>query len=246
MPKSLRALDLPPPFRLVALREADDAFAHACTHAAELGAGTLVFVGRFDLVEFAVVLEPEEALAAARCALYAGMMALTDALAALAPAETPITIEWPDRLEVGNGFVGGGRLGWPQPADERERPDWLVFGAVIRLVSAGSRKAVFHSLSTSLADEGFVEVGAERLVEGFARHLMAAIDRWQTGEFGVIARDYLVRLRPEPRIQRHIDASGDLWIERRGEPVTSLELRAALSAPSWVDAKPVPGCGHPL
>jgi biotin-(acetyl-CoA carboxylase) ligase len=245
MPKSLRAFDLPPPFRLVALREAGDAFAHACTHAAELGAGTLVFVGRFDLAEFAVVLEPEEALATARCALYAGMTALADALAALAPPETPITIEWPDRLEVGHGLVGGGRLGWPESADEHRRPDWLVFGAVIRLASAGRGKAALHSLSTSLADKGFVEVGAERLVERFARHLMAATDRWQTGEFGAIARDYLVRLRPEPGIRRHIDASGDLWIERRGEPVTSLELRAALSAPSWVDAKPVPGWGHP-
>ncbi|HWZ09878.1 MAG TPA: hypothetical protein VNW48_02185, partial [Xanthobacteraceae bacterium] len=46
-----RTLDLPPPFRLVMLREVGDAFAHACAHAAELGAGTLVFVGRFDLAE---------------------------------------------------------------------------------------------------------------------------------------------------------------------------------------------------
>ena len=48
------ALDLPPPFRLVTLREVGDAFAHAKAIAAEAGAGTLVYVGRFDLVEFAV------------------------------------------------------------------------------------------------------------------------------------------------------------------------------------------------
>ena len=52
-------LDLPPPFRPVVLREVGDTVAHACAHAAELGAGTLVFVGRFDLAEFAVILEPE-------------------------------------------------------------------------------------------------------------------------------------------------------------------------------------------
>ena len=40
------------------------------------GAGTLVYVGRFDLAEFAVVLEPEEPLRTARRALYAGMVAL--------------------------------------------------------------------------------------------------------------------------------------------------------------------------
>src|SRR5882757_2490679 len=49
------ALDLPPPFRLVTLREVGDAFAHATTVAAMEGAGTLVHVGRFDLAEFALV-----------------------------------------------------------------------------------------------------------------------------------------------------------------------------------------------
>src|ERR1700676_4600954 len=103
-----RALDLPPPFRLVTLREVGDAFVHACTHAAELGAGTLVFVGRFDLAEFAVILEPEEPLVAARRAFYAGMVALGDALAAAAPPEKPLVIEWPDAIQVDGGLVGGG------------------------------------------------------------------------------------------------------------------------------------------
>lgn len=245
LPPSLRALDLPPPFRLVALREVGDAFAYACVHAAELGAGTLVFVGRFDLAEFAVVLEPEEALVEARRSFYAGMTALADTLSALAPPETPIAIGWPDRLEVGRGLVAGGRFGWPQSADEHERPDWLVFGAVICLVSMRSGEAALTPPSTSLADEGFSEVGAERLVEGFARHLMVAIDRWQAGEFAATARDYLARLRPERGAWRRIDASGNLRIERPGKPVTSLELRAALSAPSWLDREPARHRGHP-
>jgi biotin-(acetyl-CoA carboxylase) ligase len=233
MPSSLRALDLPPPFRLVVLREAGDAFAHASAHAAELGAGTLVFVGRFDLAEFAVVLEPEETLARACRSFYAGMTALADTLAALAPPETPITIEWPDRLKIGHRLAGGGRLGWPQSADERERPDWLVFGAVIRLVSMRSEEAALDPLSTALADEDFGELGAERVVEGFARHLMVAIDCWQEGDFATIAQGYLSRLQPERGVRRAIDASGDLRIERPGEPVARLDLRAALTAPLW-------------
>src|SRR5271169_6930556 len=90
------ALDLPPPFRAVALREVGDAFAHAIRIAPDSGAGTLVHVGRFDLAEFAVVLEPEEPLRTARRTLYAGMAALGDALAALAPPEKPISFAWPD------------------------------------------------------------------------------------------------------------------------------------------------------
>ena len=59
---SASELALPPPFSSVRLREVGDAFAHAASIAAERGAGTLVYVGRFDLAEFAVVVEPDEPL----------------------------------------------------------------------------------------------------------------------------------------------------------------------------------------
>src|SRR6266702_6324787 len=146
------ALDLPPPFRLVTLREVGDAFAHATRVAAEEGAGTLVYVGRFDLAEFAVVLEPEEPLRGARRALYAGMAALIDALAAHAPPEKPITIDWPDAVRVDNGLVGGGRLAWPEGAAEHEPPDWLVFGAMIRTVSMGEDELGLNPLVAALAE----------------------------------------------------------------------------------------------
>src|SRR6266576_2870444 len=117
-----RKLDLPPPFRLVTLREVGDAFAHAAAVAAADGAGTLVHVGRFDLAEFAVVLEPEEPLRIARRALYAGLCALADALAVHAPPEKPIAFDWPDAVRVDGGLVGGGRLAWPAGAAEDDVP----------------------------------------------------------------------------------------------------------------------------
>src|ERR1700751_4751862 len=107
------SIDLPPGLRLVTLREAGDAFAHAQAIAAERGAGTLVHVGRFDLAEFAVVLEPEEPLRTAPRAFYAGMAARGDALAAHAPPEKPISFDWPDVVRVDGGLVGGAQLGWP-------------------------------------------------------------------------------------------------------------------------------------
>ena len=111
-------LSLPPPFTLVRLRELGDAFAHAQSIAAEAGAGTLVHVGRFDLAEFALVLEPEEPLATSRRAFIAGMAALADALAAYAQPETLIEIHWPGALTINLGLVGGRRT-----AAERGQPD---------------------------------------------------------------------------------------------------------------------------
>src|SRR5664279_268213 len=141
-------LALPPPFTLVTLREVGDAFAHATSIAKEQGAGMLVYVGRFDLAEFAVVLEPEEPLRLARRAVYAGMAALADALAVYAQPETAIMIDWPDSIFINGGLVGGGRLGWPLGCSEDAPPPWLVFGAMIRTVSMSGVEPGLNPLST--------------------------------------------------------------------------------------------------
>jgi hypothetical protein len=242
-----RGLDLPPPFRLVTLREVGDAFAHATAIAARDGAGALVHVGRFDLAEFAVVLEPAEPLRTARRAFYTGMCALGDALAAHAPPEKPISFDWPDAIRVDGGLVGGGRLAWPAPAGENEPPAWLVFGAMIRLVAIGEGEPGLRPLDAALADEGFDDLDGGRLVESFARHLMAAFDRCEEKGFGDVARSYLSRLGPQ-RFQtwsgharkqagrRDIDENGDLLV--RDAAVRGMErhaLAGALAAPSWLD-----------
>src|ERR1700676_1648841 len=109
-------LYFPPPFGAGVLLEVGAAFAHATQIAPDAGAGTLVQVGRFDLAEFAVVLEPDEPLRSARRAFYAGCVALGDALLAHAPPEKAITFDWPDALRVDGGLVGGARLAWPDGA----------------------------------------------------------------------------------------------------------------------------------
>jgi hypothetical protein len=229
-------LDLPPPFRPIRLREAGDAFAHACTIAGAEGAGTLVHVGRFDLAELAVVLEPDDALCTARRALYTGLCALADALAALAPPEKSISFDWPDGIRVDGGLVGGARLAWPQDADENTPPDWLVLGAMIRIAAAAhDGEPGLAPFATTLAEEGFGELDSGRLIEGFARHLMANIDAEREHGFAETARSYLARLPPAPGRSLQIDAQGDLLVRIKGRPTERQALLPALRAPSWLD-----------
>src|SRR6185312_4282052 len=209
-------ISLPPPYTLVRLREAGDAFAHAQRIAPEMGAGTLVYVGRFDLAEFAVVLEPEEPLRTARRAFYAGMAALAEALIALAPPEKPMDIVWPDMLRLDAGLVGGGRLGWPARAKENEAPAWLVFGAAIRTVSLIDEPGL-NALATALEEEGFSDAGGSQLVEGFARHFMTVNDAWQEFGFSAVEKSYLPRLRVQSGIRREIEENGDLLTRRAGK-----------------------------
>lgn len=228
-------LSLPPPFTLVTLREVGDAFAHAREVAADEGAGTLTYVGRFDLAEFAVVLEPEEPLRLARRAFYAGMTAMADALIAHALPETQITIAWPDALSVNLGLVGGGRLAWPSRAREDETPDWLVFGGMIRTVSMVSEPGL-NPLVTALEEEGFSDALSGQLVESFARNLMVALDVWKEGGFGTVAKNYLERLPLEKGVRRDIDENGDLLVRRMAKvEVERHELATALAKPSWFD-----------
>ncbi|MGC1091606.1 MAG: biotin/lipoate--protein ligase family protein [Pseudolabrys sp.] len=238
-PQLAPELALPPLFTAVRLRELGDAFAHATSIAGERGAGTLVYVGRFDLAEFAVVLEPDAPLRQARRAFYAGMVALADALAAHAQPETEITIDWPDSISINQGLVGGGRLGWPQGIAEDEVPPWLVFGAMIRTVSMTGTEPGLNPLVTALEEEGFTDVLSNQLVESFARHFMVAIDSWQENGFGAVAKNYLARLPIEKGLRRDIDENGDLLVRRMGkaEVVERKALPARLGKPGWLDLK---------
>jgi len=228
-------LDLPPPFRAVALREYGDAFVHAARIAADAGAGTLVHVGRFDLAEFAVVLEPDEPLRTARRAIYAGMTALADALAVQAPPEKPISFDWPDAIRIDGGLVGGARLAWPTGADENTTPPWLVFGAMIRTVVMDETAPGLYPFASALDAEGF-DFGSGRLLEGFARHLMVTFDAWQQEGFTKVAGSYLSRVAPEKSVRRHIDDNGDLLVRRFDSgAVERRPLLPMLATPSWFD-----------
>ncbi|MGY4625543.1 biotin/lipoate--protein ligase family protein [Bradyrhizobium sp. USDA 4486] len=229
---------LPPPFTLVRLRESGDAFSHACGIAPKSGAGTLVYVGRFDLAEFAVVLEPSEPFSTARRALYAGMVALTDALRAYAPPNKTVAISWPDAVEIDGALVGGARMGWPSSARENERPAWLVFGAMIRTVAMADQGPGVRPLASTLDEEGFGEAGAVQVTESFARHLMRVIDRWQVDGFDSVARDYLSRVPHEQRTVLGIGENGDLLTRHVGTGrVERSELVKALATPAWLDPR---------
>lgn len=229
-------LSLPPGFQLVSLREVGDSFAFAKERAADLGAATLVHVGRFDLAEFAVVLEPDEPLATARRAFYAGMCALGDALAAHAPPEKPIVYAWPETILVDGGIVGGGRLAWSEGPDERP-PDWLVFGVMIRTVAMREGAAGLNPLAAALDEEGFDELRSGQLAESFARHLMTHVDAWQEKGFAAIARTYLSRLPAPAGTSFGLAENGDLLV--RSSTSGAVERRALVprlaALPSWLD-----------
>jgi biotin-(acetyl-CoA carboxylase) ligase len=228
-------LKLPPPYEPLRLREYGDAFTHAIAVAPKRGAGTLVHVGRFDLAEFAVVLEPKDPLAKARRAFYAGMAALADAIAAAAPPETAIHIDWPDALYVNWGLVGGGRLAWPAKTAANKIPDWLVFGGMIRTASKTTVDPGFTPNLTTLDEEGFAEITSNHVIESFARNLMLLLNDWQESGFAAVSNAYCERLSRENGKNWHIDDNGGLISLSADRQTKRKALLPRLAKPAWLD-----------
>ena len=235
-------LDLPPGFTAVPLREVRDAFTHAQAIAAEAGAGTIVWVRRFDTIEAAVVLEPVQTLAEARCALYAGMNAAADALGQHCPPEKPIEFAWPDTILLDGGIIGGCRLDWAPGGADADVPDWLVLGLHVRTMMEVTIDQTFDR-GTSLASEGFAMMDGNQILESFARHLMAGFDGWRAGGLKSVTQRYLSRLQSTKGVTRGLDNNGDL-LERRMaafKVVIRQPLTTMLGVPQWLD----PETGEP-
>ncbi len=232
-----QSLQLPPGFRTVALRESGDAFVRACSIAAEEGAGTLVWTRRFDVAEFAVVLEPEAPLREARKSFFMGMNALLQAIAANCPPERSVTFDWPDTVRFNAGLVGGGRLGWPEACAEDEVPDWLVFGGIVRVAMPGFMEPGVVPDAAALEDEGFDGTGPSVIVESFARFLMLQVDTWQSVGTAPILADYVARLAKERAGDTlSLSDDGDLRVRPAvGGAERTIPLLPALAASAWLD-----------
>lgn len=233
----------PPLISPVRLREADDALACAVREAASAGAGTLYHVGRFDTVEFALVLEPEEPLAGARRVVFAGMNALAETIAADCPPERTIHFGFPGILRFDDGLVGGVRLAWPEGAAEAEVPDWLVLSAMIRLGGVQDLDFRLDPDATSLEEGGFTGVDPAGFAARFCRHFMVEIDEWQNESFKGVAARYLARLpKGADEGLRGIDGNGDLLIHpKAGGGAERVALLPPLVAAAWFD----PATGAP-
>jgi hypothetical protein len=229
-------LSLPPPFDVFRLREHENAFAVACRRAAECGAGSLFTVGRFDLLEFAVVLEPAEPLRTARLAFFVGMNALAATIGALAPPQKPVNFAWPDAIHFDRACLGGARLGWPAECAEDAVPEWLVFSPMLTASKMLADDTGLTPDSTSLEQESFD--GGDLFLSIFARHLMFGLDQWAEDGFAYAARTYLDKImRARAGDTVGLDGNGDLLIDnpvRKAAP-ERYALLEGLRKVEWFD-----------
>ena len=196
---------LPHQYEMVILERVDDVTREAARRAAD-GAeeGTLVVaVEQSDArtrhgapwfspagnAHCAIVLRPDFPNARAGQLAYVGAVSAGAALAGLLSPMTGLRYRWPNRILLNE--LDAGRIALAGPGLDRDPMPWLVLGLMVNVAHhpENPEPEAYNSVHAS----GSREVGAEALIEDFARHFLASINRWDEEGFDPISRAWTAR-----------------------------------------------------
>ena len=140
-------------------------------------------------VHCAVVLRPDFPNAQAGHLVYVAGVSAGAALAGLLPPMTGLRYRWPNRILL-NG-LDAGRIAVAAPGLDPDPMPWLVLGLMMNVAHhpENPEPEAYNSVHAS----GSPEVGAEAVIEDFARHFLATINRWATDGFEPVARAFSAR-----------------------------------------------------
>ena len=140
-------------------------------------------------VHCAIVLRPDFANAQAGQIVYVAALSVGAALAGLLSPMTGLRYRWPNRILL-NG-LDAGRVMLAGPGRANDPMPWLAVGLMLNVMHhpENPEPEAYNSVHAS----GSPHVGVEALIEDFARHFLASINRWAENGFMPIARDWSAR-----------------------------------------------------
>ncbi len=159
----------------------------------EAEAGDLFWSCATEEVSFAVVLEPDVDRSRVQEMLFVLMVGCADALGAICPPELAIAWNWPHALYANGARLGQARMKVSEGDDETGAPDWLVVGLTFALKPTSSLEPGATPDSTTLWDEGAVDVEAVPALESLSRHFLTWVHRWQSDGFKPVHEAWLFR-----------------------------------------------------
>src|SRR5690348_6514394 len=234
---AMTELSLPPPYRAVSLGggRSPAAEARAAAVAGE-DEGVIFWVNRADRLDCALVLKPERPRRETLPVIYVAALAFADALGAFAPPPTPIGFGWPGAILIDGGRAGCLSLACA-PSAPTAIPAWAVLGFDLALTTGGGEPGRAPT-QTCLAEEGFEGFSAAAQIEGFSRHFLAWLNRWDDDGLAPIAAEWSRRaftpfaptivLPDGAATPLRLDDAGDLRVRQSGRERT-LSLEAALA-----------------
>lgn len=172
----------PPLLRGHAAAKGTDPFAKACAVAASgrWEAGDVWYAPDEAVLRATVLFAPDRPVEDALAMLYAAACGMNDAIGALAPPEVGVTHAWPDGIMV-NGALAG-RLRAAAGPETDGAPEWLAVAVTVGIAPLGADPGRRPDV-TSLHEEGCMGIGAVRLMESWARHMLVWVNRYMDEGF---------------------------------------------------------------
>lgn len=195
------------------------------------GAGDVLWGKSTDMVHWAVVLEPEVALATAQQMMPLAMAAIGDCLGVLTPPQVAVTFRWPGTILINGAEAGRISAAVPKEAGKNDIPDWLVIGLDLGLKRPANAPEPGETPDqTVLADEGGDALDRTRVIESFSRHFLTWLHNWQDDGFKSVADSWLFRAEGRGEeislafqgeehegIFLGLDSNGGLLLKKEGE-----------------------------
>ena len=140
-------------------------------------------------VHCAIVLRPDFPNARAGQLVYVGGVSAGAALAGLLSPMTGLRYRWPNRILLNE--LDAGRIVLVGPGLDRDPMPWLVLGLMVNVAHhpENPEPEAYNSVHAS----GSRNIEAEAVIEDFARHFLASINRWDEEGFEPIGRNWTAR-----------------------------------------------------
>ena len=230
---------LPPAYRDIQLAADRSALVEAKAAArAGMEEGILFWSERSDKLDAALLLQPDRPRGETLPVIYVAALAFADALGAFAPPPAPISFAWPGGILADGAQIGALSLACA-PSNPDAIPDWAVLGFQLAL-AAGDEEPGQRPDRTSIAEQDFEGFSIAAQIEGFGRHFLAWLSRWDTEGVRPILIEWSRRafgaslgptidLRGVGRVKPlDLDSAGNLRV-RQGSGERMLLLEAALA-----------------
>jgi BirA family transcriptional regulator, biotin operon repressor / biotin---[acetyl-CoA-carboxylase] ligase len=200
--------------------------------------GTFFWSDRSDKLDAALLLQPDRPRRETLPVIYVAALAFADALGAFAPPPAPISFEWPYGVLIDDALIGALSFACA-PSGADTLPAWAVLGFELAL-TANAEEPGQRPHSTSIAEQGFERFSVPALLEGFSRHFLAWLNRWDTEgtppvmaewsrrAFGATLNPTIVLSGGGSATPLGLDIAGNLRVRQNGRERT-LPLEAALA-----------------
>lgn len=191
-----------------------------------------------DILQWAVVLEPEVSLRKSLQMVTLTQVAIGDCLGALTPPKVAVTFLWPSIILMNGGEAGHISAAADPAAGPDDIPDWLVIGLNLRLKwDRDAPEPGELPDHTALSEEGGQNRTRTEVIESFSRHFMTWLNIWQDDGFKSVSDAWLMRAEDrEKSMAFHfdgeaiigdfagLDENGGLFVKPESEEVRLLEL----------------------